>query len=292
MSNPQISNTLEQSQLGKAVNYPQEYDPCVLLALPRAPQREQLNIGENLPFTGADYWTGYELSWLNLRGKPEVAILQLSLDCSTPCIVESKSLKLYLNSFNNSRFENAQAVRDHIAQDVTATALQGAELPHIKSASVQVQLVLPQQFEQQRIAEFNGLNLDRLDVECSRYEEPKPELLTCQNNEPNVTETLYSHLLKSNCPVTNQPDWGSVQISYTGAAIDQAGLLQYIVSFRNHNEFHEHCAERMFVDIMQRCQPEKLSVYARYTRRGGLDINPFRTNHPQTMPKNIRNARQ
>lgn len=291
MSTPQFAHTPEQSQLGKTVHYPQQYDPSVLLALPRAPQREQLHMGATLPFTGADYWTGYELSWLNPRGKPEIALLQLALDCNTPCIVESKSLKLYLNSFNNSRFDNAQAVRERIAQDLSATAWQGAtSTPH--SASVQVALILPQHFEQQRIAEFEGLNLDRLDIECSHYDAPKPELLRSQNNEPNVTETLYSHLLKSNCPVTNQPDWGSVQISYTGAAIDQAGLLQYIVSFRNHNEFHEHCAERMFVDIMQRCQPEKLSVYARYTRRGGLDINPFRTNHPQAMPKNIRNARQ
>ncbi len=292
MTKPKFAQTPEQSQLGKSVSYPQQYDPSVLLALPREPQRKQLGIGATLPFMGSDYWTGYELSWLNQRGKPMVALLQVALACTTPCIVESKSFKLYLNSFNNTRFDDTQTVGAQIEQDLADVAWKGLGKSQIAKSSVQVQLILPSQFSQQRLAEFDGLNLDRLDIECSHYDEPNPDLLSCQTNEPNVTETLHSHLLKSNCPVTKQPDWGSVQISYTGAPIEQAGLLQYIVSFRNHNEFHEHCVERMFMDIMQRCQPEKLSIYARYTRRGGLDINPFRTNHPQFEPKNIRNARQ
>ncbi|HEX5784386.1 MAG TPA: NADPH-dependent 7-cyano-7-deazaguanine reductase QueF, partial [Burkholderiaceae bacterium] len=158
-------------------------------------------------------------------------------------------------------------------------------------ASVGVQLLLPEQFDQQPIHELDGLSLDRLDVECSRYT-PAPELLTAAFDEQPVTETLTSHLLKSNCLVTGQPDWGSVQISYSGPQIDQAGLLQYIVSFRNHNEFHEQCVERMFVDIWNRCKPTKLTVYARYTRRGGLDISPWRTSHPQPVPPHIRTARQ
>lgn len=131
-----------------------------------------------------------------------------------------------------------------------------------------------------------------LDIDCDVYKQPAPELLTAVFDEQPVEETLTSRLLKSNCPVTGQPDWGSVQIRYAGPQIDQAGLLRYIISFRNHNDFHEHCVERMFMDIWQRCRPAKLSVTARYTRRGGLDINPWRTSHPGRPPANVRTARQ
>ena len=158
-------------------------------------------------------------------------------------------------------------------------------------SSVGVQLVLPQDFDKEIVHELDGLNLDRLDLQCAHYL-PAPELLTAQLNEAPVTETLYSQLLKSNCLVTGQPDWGSVRIRYTGPQIDQAGLLQYIVSFRNHNEFHEQCVERIFMDIWRTCKPSKLEVYARYTRRGGVDINPWRTSHPMAAPVNIRTARQ
>jgi 7-cyano-7-deazaguanine reductase len=154
-----------------------------------------------------------------------------------------------------------------------------------------VKIILPEDFDKEPVHELDGLNLDRMDIECTHYQ-PAPELLTAQHDEAPVTETFVSHLLKSNCLVTGQPDWGSVQISYSGSQIDQAGLLQYIVSFRNHNEFHEQCVERIFMDIWSRCKPLKLSVYARYTRRGGLDINPWRTSHPQSPPANIRTARQ
>jgi len=156
---------------------------------------------------------------------------------------------------------------------------------------VGVKLLAPELFDREPVHELDGLNLDRLDIECTRYT-PAPDLLTAALDEQPVTETLTSHLLKSNCLVTGQPDWGSVQITYSGPQIDQAGLLQYIVSFRNHNEFHEQCVERMFMDIMARCKPAKLTVYARYTRRGGLDISPWRTSHPQALPAHIRTARQ
>ena len=152
-------------------------------------------------------------------------------------------------------------------------------------------VMLPEQFDAEPVHELDGLNLDRLDIECTRYQ-PAPELLTVNTAEAPVTETLVSHLLKSNCLVTGQPDWGSVQISYSGHQIDQAGLLQYIVSFRNHNEFHEQCVERIFMDVWTRCQPTQLTVYARYTRRGGLDINPWRTSAPGALPPNVRTARQ
>ena len=284
-------NTPAQSPLGKSSRYADQYDPSLLFAVPRAQQRAQLGIdtvpGAVLPFFGADLWTGYELSWLNLRGKPQVALLQATIPCETPCLIESKSFKLYLNSFNNTRFAHIDEVRERLRADLAACAWQGAAHP----GSIGLRLLGPEEFDAQPVHELSGVNLDRLDMECSHYL-PAPELLSANHDEAPVTETLTSRLLKSNCLVTGQPDWGSVQISYSGAQIDQAGLLAYIVSFRNHNEFHEHCVERIFLDIWQRCRPIKLTVYARYTRRGGLDINPLRTSHPMQLPPNQRTARQ
>lgn len=274
-------NTPDKSQLGKPTPYIDQYDASLLFPIPRADKRAELGLGENLPFFGADGWTAYELSWLNQRGKPQVALAQITVPCESPNIVESKSFKLYLGSFNNTRFTDAREVRERIRADLNA----------VVGAGVGVKTLGPELFDQEPVHELDGLNLDRLDVECQHYT-PAPELLFADHEEPPVTETLVSNLLKSNCLVTGQPDWGSVQISYVGAPIDQEGLLQYIVSFRNHNEFHEQCVERIFMDIWTRCRPLKLSVYARYTRRGGLDINPFRTSYPQPMPANVRTARQ
>ena len=280
-------STPEQSQLGKTSAYADQYDASLLFPLPRATKRSEIGIGSQLPFFGADLWTGYELSWLNLRGKPQVALAHFTIPCETPHIIESKSFKLYLNSFNNSRFASADEVLARLRADVSEAVWRGAD----HAATVGVRLMLPEAFATQKVQELQGLDLDRLDVECSDYQ-PRPELLRADTDNPPVSETLVSHLLKSNCLVTGQPDWGSVQIEYTGPAIDQERLLQYIVSFRNHNEFHEQCVERMFCDIWRQCQPIKLSVYARYTRRGGLDINPFRTSHPSAMPAALRTARQ
>ena len=280
-------NTPEHSQLGKASAYADQYDASLLFPIPRADKRAEIGIDGNAPFFGADLWTAFELSWLNLRGKPQVAIAHITVPCETPHIVESKSFKLYLNSFNNTRFASEAEVRARIRADVSEAVWRGAEHP----GTVGVTLLLPEAFDREPIHELDGLLLDRLDVECTRYQ-PAPELLAARHDEAPVTETLVSHLLKSNCLVTGQPDWGSVQITYSGPQIDQEGLLQYIVSFRNHNEFHEQCVERIFMDLWTRCKPIKLEVYARYTRRGGLDINPWRTSHPQAMPKNIRTARQ
>ncbi|WP_312303235.1 NADPH-dependent 7-cyano-7-deazaguanine reductase QueF [Diaphorobacter nitroreducens] len=280
-------NTPEHSQLGKASAYADQYDASLLFPIPRADKRAEIGIDGNAPFFGADLWTAFELSWLNLRGKPQVAIAHITVPCETPHIVESKSFKLYLNSFNNTRFASEAEVRARVRADVSEAVWRGAEHP----ATVGVTLLLPEAFDREPIHELDGLLLDRLDVECTRYQ-PAPELLAARHDEAPVTETLVSHLLKSNCLVTGQPDWGSVQITYSGAQIDQAGLLQYLVSFRNHNEFHEQCVERIFMDIWTRCRPIKLAVYARYTRRGGLDINPLRTSHPQQLPRNVRTARQ
>ncbi len=207
--------------------------------------------------------------------------------CESSHIVESKSFKLYLNSLNNTRFEGPDEVRERLRTDLSTAVWHGGPM----RASVGVQLWLPEQFETEEVRELDGLLLDRLDIECDQYQ-PDPGLLSARFDEQSVTETLSSHLLKSYCLVTGQPDWGSVRISYHGPQIDQEGLLKYIVSFRNHHEFHEHCVERIYVDLMQRCQPTQLSVYARYTRRGGLDINPWRASHPQAAPVSIRTARQ
>jgi len=216
-----------------------------------------------------------------------VALAHITVPCESTHIVESKSFKLYLNSFNNTAFASADAVRDRIRADVSAAIWHCSSV----QSSVGVKLVLPEQFDREKVQELEGLSVDRLDVECTCYQ-PAPELLTAAFDEKPVDEILVSHLLKSNCLVTGQPDWGSVQISYSGPQIDQAGLLQYIVSFRNHNEFHEQCVERIYMDVLARCKPTKLAVYARYTRRGGLDINPWRTSHPQSPPANVRTARQ
>lgn len=285
-------NTPEKSQLGKASAYIDQYDASLLFPIPRAGKRAEIGLGQNVPFFGADLWTAFELSWLNLRGKPQVALAHFMVPCESPNIIESKSFKLYLNSFNNTQFADADSVKARLRADLSEAVWRGGASAGQTPASIGVRILLPDLFDREPIYELDGLNLDRLDVECTHYL-PAPELLrTAGQDDAPVSEVLVSNLLKSNCLVTGQPDWGSVQISYTGAPIDQEGLLQYLVSFRNHNEFHEQCVERIFMDIWSRCKPLKLSVYARYTRRGGLDINPFRTSYPQALPGNTRTARQ
>ena len=280
-------HTPEQSQLGKSSAYVDQYDASLLFPLPRLTKREEIGAAINPPFFGADLWTSFEVSWLNLRGKPQVALAHFTIPCETPNLIESKSFKLYLNSFNNTRFADASEVLARLRTDLSEATWRGSEA----QGSVGVRLLEAQQFDAQQVHELDGLLLDRLDVECTQYT-PAPELLRANHDEAPVSETLVSNLLKSNCLVTGQPDWGSVQIQYSGAQIEQEGLLQYLVSFRNHNEFHEQCVERIFMDIWTRCKPIKLAVYARYTRRGGLDINPFRTSHPGALPANVRTARQ
>lgn len=285
-------NLPENSQLGKATHYIDQYDASLLFPIPRAGKRGEIGITGTAPFLGADMWTAFELSWLNLRGKPQVALAHITVPCESPNIIESKSFKLYLNSFNNTRFAEAADVLARLRSDINEAAWRG----EVRQSSAGVTLVPAEHFDREPLYELDGLSLDRLDVECSHYT-PAPELLRIlpgDDGRPQapVSEVLTSNLLKSNCLVTGQPDWGSVQISYTGAQIDHEGLLRYLVSFRNHNEFHEQCVERIFMDVWTRCQPTRLAVYARYTRRGGLDINPFRTSYPQALPANTRMARQ
>ena len=264
--------------LGQKVDYIEQYTPELLQGVPRSLSREQIGVSQPLPFGGVDIWNGYELSWLNPKGKPQVAILQCQVPIDSQNLIESKSFKLYLNSFNQSVFGSADEVARHLSKDLSACA----------QAPVKLQLFSAGQFGALHLGELDGTVIDDLDIEINTYE-PSPELLT--TGEQQVSETLVSHLLKSNCLITSQPDWASVQIHYEGAAIDHAGLLAYLISFRRHNEFHEQCIERIFCDLMNRCKPHKLAVYARYTRRGGLDINPLRANFDFNVSNN-RLARQ
>ncbi len=275
-------NTPSHSPLGKSTPYQASYDPTLLFPMPRADKRAELGIAGTLPFFGMDVWNAYEVSWLNMRGKPQVAIVTLQVPADTPNIVESKSMKLYFNSLNQSKIAGPDALLD----------LLRADLSNAFGATVQVKLTLAEDFGKLRMGELDGLLLDRLDIEVDRYE-PAPSLLKANAAEAPVEETLVSHLLKSNCLVTNQPDWASVQVRYVGHPIDQEGLLRYLIGFRTHQEFHEQCVERIFMDILRECRPAKLLVTARYTRRGGIDINPWRSNFSLSkMPSNERNARQ
>lgn len=280
-------NPIHSSPLGKPTAYADQYDASLLFPMARAPQRHALGLSARLPFLGADLWTAFELSWLNARGKPQVALAHITVPCESTNIIKSKSLKLYLSSLSNTRFAEPAEVLARLRADLTEAAWRGA----VVQSSVGVKLVAAEQFDREPLFDLDGLSLDRLDLDCDAYT-PAPELLTSQTDEAPVSEVLTSNLFKSNCPVTGQPDWASVQISYFGPQIDQAGLLRYIVSFRNHSGFHEDCVERLFMDIQARCKTHKLTVYARYTRRGGLDINPYRTSFPQALPANVRTARQ
>jgi 7-cyano-7-deazaguanine reductase len=261
-------DTLSGLTLGKSTAYRDTYDASLLQGVPRSLNRDPLGLkADALPFHGGDIWTLYELSWLNARGLPQVAVGHVELDYTSVNLVESKSFKLYLNSFNQTRFDSWEAVQRTLERDLSACA----------QGKVTVALYRIDELEGQPIAHFHGTCIDEQDIEIDNYQFDTAWLENAASGKV-VEETLVSHLLKSNCLITHQPDWGSVQIQYRGAKIDREKLLRYLVSFRNHNEFHEQCVERIFNDILQFCQPETLSVYARYTRRGGLDINPWRSN--------------
>jgi 7-cyano-7-deazaguanine reductase len=272
-------NAPRDSLLGRAVAQPDHYDPDLLFPIARAPQRVSVGIREPLPFHGVDIWNAYELSWLDARGKPEIAIGEIRVPATTPNLVESKSLKLYLGGYAQERFASANDVRARIARDLSAAT----------GGAVAVTLTTPGHFASLALAAPEGESIDDQSISIEHYGPPDAELLRTRDED--VEETLVSNLLKSNCPVTGQPDIASVQIRYSGPHIDRESLLRYIVSFRNHPDFHEHCVERIYVDLMRRCAPHRLAVYARYTRRGGIDINPWRSSEPGDPP-NPRTARQ
>lgn len=282
MSSYENNPILAHLTLGKKTAYIDQYDPALLQAVPRSLNREQINIdGNNLPFSGADVWTLYELSWLNDSGLPQVAVGEVVIPASSTNIIESKSFKLYLNSFNQTKFADRDRVKRILQNDLSRCA----------EAEVAVRLFSLDDPDYQTIARFDGSCIDEQDITIDQYQFDAA-LLKNAIDDKLTDETLVSHLLKSNCLITNQPDWGSVQIRYYGKKIDREALLRYIVSFRHHNEFHEQCVERIYSDIMRFCRPEKLMVYARYTRRGGLDINPYRTNDMSLIPNVKRLIRQ
>lgn len=268
MSSYQDHQALSALTLGKPTAYQDHYEAALLQAVPRSMNREPLGLyPDNLPFHGADIWTMYELSWLNAKGLPQVAVGEISLDAGSINLIESKSFKLYLNSFNQTRFLDWETVRSTLQRDLSACA----------QGEVGVTLCHVDQIEGSSIARFAGECIDAQDISIDDYEFNAGYLQNA-THEQQIEETLVSHLLKSNCLITHQPDWGSVQIRYRGPQINREALLRYLVSFRHHNEFHEQCVERIFNDLLRFCQPQQLSVYARYTRRGGLDINPWRSN--------------
>ena len=272
---------LDESSLGKTVTYASQYDAGLLFPIPRADKRSELGITGVLPFIGVDIWNAFELSWLDARGKPRVALAEFRVPLDSPNLIESKSFKLYLNSYMLTRLPDTDALRAQIARDLSAAA----------GAPVTVTLSTPTSKQAALIENLDGELIDDLPIEISHYGPPRPDFLY-SNPEAVVEETLVSHLLKSNCPVTGQPDWASVQIHYTGPRLGRDGLLRYLVSFREHSDFHEQCVERIFLDIQRQAGPSRLSVYARYTRRGGLDINPFRSTPGWMLPGNTRTSRQ
>ena len=274
--------------LGQQSAYPNQYDPSLLFPIARSDNRSSLGLNSQStpPFFGVDIWNAYELAWLNLKGKPQIALAEFIIPADSPNMIESKSFKLYLNSLNQHCFADFATVKTCLQHD----------LSQVLGTGLQVRLVQPCEITSNKkiapIEELDGQLLDRLDIEVNSHQSVDLLLLKADHTSAPITQTLVSHLLKSNCPVTGQPDWASVQIQYQGRPIDEEGLLHYLIGFRQLGEFHEHCVEKIFCDIKIQCQPEKLSVYARYTRRGGLDINPFRTDFNAAWPNNIRHARQ
>ena len=291
MSKYQKSGLLDGLTLGKATEYSNQYDANLLQGVPRSLNRDDLNLSaEALPFYGEDVWYGYEVSWLNLKGKPVVAVAEFTVPCNSENLIESKSFKLYLNSFNQSQFSNEKEVSEILTRDLSLIA----------RANVTVGLFPVDECPALTIDKSNALCIDGIDVEITQYDY-SPKLLAEssanlsrkslgdfeESSDPLsiVNESLVSHLLKSNCLITNQPDWASVYIDYKGRQIDHEALLKYLISFREHNEFHEQCVERIYCDIQQYCNVEELTVFARYTRRGGLDINPYRRSKSGHAPK-------
>ncbi len=271
--------------LGEETTYPAGYAPELLCSISRSQGRKELGIEvadvKGSPsFYGFDLWTAYELSWLDHKGKPVVAVADITIPCDTENLVESKSLKLYLNSLNQTTLASFQDVASLLEKDIS----------NCVNGNISVAIQTMEGFRHRGLSSFPGICLDGLEVKVDTYE-PDPTLLSLDHEGGLVTESFYSHLLKTNCPVTGQPDWASILVRYTGLPIVPEGLLKYIISYRNHQDFHEQCVERIFSEINELCQPDELEVYARYTRRGGLDINPYRSSK-NSEPPSLRLSRQ
>jgi len=270
--------------LGEKTAYVDQYDASLLFSINRWPVRSEIGITDPIIFKGWDLWNCYEFSWLNLRGKPELRILEWAVSADSENIVESKSVKLYLNSFHNSRFDNEDEVLKLLNKDLSAAV----------KAPVSIKMRTLESYQGEPLTGFRGQNIDKYDIEMKEFKLDKSLLELSQGATEVVEKILYSNLLKANCLVTGQPDWGSVQIKYNGLEIDECSILKYLISFRNHNEFAEPAAERIFTDLMNMCKPQNLCVYVRFTRRGGIDINPIRSSQDiaLTAIDNSRQARQ
>ena len=264
---------MPETLLGKRTGYPLRYARDVLRGIPRAGNREALGISQSLPFHGKDIWTAYELTWLESSGRPTVAVATIEVDAGSQAIVESKSLKLYLNSLAMERFESSADLAALIKRDLSVTV----------QDEVLVTLATPPSVAAAGVRDLPGICIDAAADSCEVYA-VDPSLLV--NSDPGahdtVAEEVHSHLLRSLCPVTGQPDFGSVLVRYRGTPIDRGSLLRYLVSYRNHNDFHESCVERIFVDVKERCAPDALTVHGFFNRRGGIDINPFRSDFEET----------
>lgn len=270
---------MPETLLGRVVDVPEVYTPSLLQAIPRADARASLGVSDPLPFKGVDQWTAWELSWLNKRGRPQVAVAQIEIGCESAAVAESKSLKLYLNSFNQTRFGSVSEVARTIELDLSVTV----------KAPVLVDVATPAQMAGRGVASLAGESLDTLDIDCGVYL-PEPELLAI-DSDTIVSERLTTDLFRSRCPITGQPDWASILVAYHGPAIDRESLLRYLVSYRQHQGFHEACIEKIFLEIHERCRPHRLTVYGRFLRRGGLDINPLRSSIGENLEP-VRLARQ
>jgi len=280
-STPNDSTEVEKGNmdLGKNSTYESKYNPTRLFGIDRKTKRHEIGITGNLPFHGYDVWNHYEVSWLTPNGLPRVAIAQIVVPCDSPNVIESKSLKLYFNTLNSTSFEDAKEVESITSRDLSVCA----------AAPVLVKLDALDNHANLMPGIPTGTSIDDQDIFIDHYHVDRNLLRTCDEQ---ISETLHSNLLKSNCLVTGQPDWGTVCVSYDGPRIDRASLLKYIVSFRDHEEFHEQCVERIFKDIWDQCTPSRLTVGARYTRRGGIDINPVRSSEPLSEILNVRLVRQ
>lgn len=255
---------MAENPMGKATEYPETYNPDLLLAIPRQTNRNLLGLSAELPFKGEDVWNAYELSWLNRRGLPQVAMARFHFTCESPFLIESKSFKLYLNSLNQEKYENREQLNTVLTGDLSGKSGSAVRVEFSEPESTQYAIQAPQ-----------GICLDNLDISINHYH-PEPSLLVADINNQ-VQEQLFTNVFRSNCPITNQPDWGSISVSYKGSAISHEGLLAYLVSYRLHNDYHENCVEKIFVEIQDKCRPEQLRVQANFLRRGGLDINPVRS---------------
>jgi len=263
---------MQELPLGRDVSYPETYAPDVLVPIDRQLARNALGIEEPLPFDGVDTWTAWELTWLSPSGRPNVAAARISVPASSASIVESKSMKLYLGSFAMSRYRSTDEVAAVIRRDLSTAA----------GTDVDVALVGESERSALQPDTLPGDCLDSLDVDCN-LDTPSADALVCDADVV-VRESLHTHLFRSLCPVTGQPDTASVLLRYEGPKMDRASVLRYLVSFRRHQDFHEACVERMFIDMKTQCAPRRLGVYARFLRRGGIDINPWRCDDGESAP--------